>query len=75
MKTITITDFKTHALGVLKGVADERHSVIVTKRGRPIAKVIPYLEPKPVAGKLSDTLVFEKDIITPLGADIWDSCK
>lgn len=75
MTTMTITDFKTHALGTLKRVSEERESIVVTKRGKPIAEVIPYVEAKPVAGRLSNTLVFEKDILTPLGGDMWDACK
>jgi prevent-host-death family protein len=75
MKTMAITDFKTHALGVLKRVSEGRESIVVTKRGKPIAEVIPYMESKPVAGKLSDALVFEKDIVSPLGENMWDACK
>ena len=26
-------------------------------------------------GKLADALVFEKDIVSPLGEDIWDVCQ
>ena len=75
MKTMAITDFKTHALGILKRVAEGRESVVVTKHGKPIAEVIPYVELEPVAGKLSDALVFEKDIVSPLGENLWDVCK
>jgi len=30
---------------------------------------------KPASGKLSEALVFEKDIVSPLGEDVWDACK
>lgn len=67
MKTMAITEFKTHALRVLDAVADSKERVVVTKRGRPLAEIIPYTESKTTAGHLANTFVFEEDIVAPLG--------
>lgn len=75
MKTVAITDFKTHALQVLAEISKSKESVVVTKRGKPLAEVVPYSAAKPCVGRLADALVFEKDIVSPLGADDWDCCK
>ena len=77
MKTMGISKFKSHALKLLDQVAKSREVIIVTKRGRPLAQIAPYHDPNtnPVPGKLSDTLVFENDIVAPLGEEIWDACK
>jgi len=75
MKVFSVTDFKAHALRILGQVAKTKEPVIVTKRGKPLAEVIPYSTRKPVSGKLSEALVFEKDIVSPLGEDMWDACK
>jgi len=75
MKTMTITDFKAHALQVIGRVAERKERVLVTKRGKPIAEVVPYTEAEPVAGKLSEALVFEKDIVSPLGEEMWNAAK
>ena len=75
MKTMTITDFKAHALRVLGEVAAHKEKVLVTKRGRPLAEVVPYAETKPAAGRLAEALVFEKDIVSPLGEEMWTACK
>ena len=75
MRTLAITDFKAHALQVLGQVAKTRESVVVTKRGKPLAEVIPFRPDVPRPGKLADALVFEKDIVTPLGEDMWHACK
>jgi prevent-host-death family protein len=75
MKTMTITDFKAHALRVVSEVAERKEPVRITKRGAPIAEVVPYAEAKPAAGKLAETLVFEKDIVGPLGEELWDVCR
>ncbi len=75
MKTLAITDFKAHALQVLGQVAETRESVVVTKRGTPLAEVIPYSPAEPRPGKLADALLFEEDIVAPLGEGLWDACK
>ncbi len=75
MKTMKITDFKSHALQVLSQVAERKEAVLVTKHGKPLAEVVPYTETKPVAGKLAETLVFEKDIVSPLNDRTWNACK
>ena len=77
MKAIGVSEFKAHALKILRDVAETQEEVIVTKRGKPIVKISAYREAdsevKP--GKLSHTLVFEKDIITPLGPDMWEAAR
>ncbi|MCR4289539.1 MAG: type II toxin-antitoxin system Phd/YefM family antitoxin [Candidatus Scalindua sp.] len=77
MKTMAITKFKAYALKIVDQVAKSNESLVITKRGKPLAVLIPYRksEKKPVPGKLAGTLVFEKDIVTPLGNDIWEACK
>ena len=75
MKTLAITDFKAHALQILGQVAKTKESVVVTKRGKPLAEVVPFLTTKPAPGKLSEALVFEEDIVSPIGEEIWDACK
>jgi len=77
MQTMGISQFKAHALKILDQVAKLQESIVITKRGKPIARVIPYrnsdMNPKP--GKLANYLVFEKDIVSPLGKEMWDASK
>ncbi len=75
MKTLTITDFKAHALQVLGQVAETKETVVVTKHGKPLAEVIPFTPPAARPGRLANALVFEKEIVSPLGEDMWDACK
>ncbi|MCX6348449.1 MAG: type II toxin-antitoxin system prevent-host-death family antitoxin [Candidatus Aureabacteria bacterium] len=72
---MAISDFKARALYVLGQVAATGESVIVTKRGKPLAEVAPIAAEEAAAGKLSDALVFEKDIVSPLGEDLWAVCR
>jgi prevent-host-death family protein len=77
MKTMAISEFKAHALKVLNEVAKSQEAVIITKRGKPLAQVVPHRKPemKPTPGKLADAFVFEKDIVTPLGEGLWEACQ
>jgi prevent-host-death family protein len=77
MKTMAISEFKTHSLQVLGRVARTKETVVVTKRGKPLVEVVPFRDKgeSSTPGKLSDMLVFEKDIVSPLGESIWSACK
>ena len=75
MKSIAISEFKAQALRVVQRVASSREPLIITKRGKPLAQVVPFQPPasKSSAGKLAEALVFEKDIVSPLDADAWEA--
>ncbi len=75
MRTMPVTEFKAHALQVLGEIAARKEPVLITKRGKPLAEVIPHAGTTPQAGRLADALVFEKDIVSPLGEDAWDACR
>jgi prevent-host-death family protein len=77
MKTMGISQFKTHALKILDQIAKTHEEILITRRGKPLAQIIPYRnkDKNPTPGKLADALVFEKDIVSPLGEEMWESCK
>jgi prevent-host-death family protein len=45
MKSIAAGKFKDVCLKTLDDVAATKASVVITKRGRPVAKLVPYVEP------------------------------
>lgn len=77
MKTMGISRFKAHALKVLGEIAKTQEGIVITKRGKPLAQVVPYRaagrNPKP--GRLAGAFVFEKDIVSPLGERMWESSR
>jgi prevent-host-death family protein len=77
MKTMGISQFKTHALKILDQVAQTKEIIVITKRGKPLAQITAYRtsELNPTPGRLSDTFVFENDVVSPLDEDMWDACK
>ena len=74
---MSVSEFKAHALRILEKISRTREQLVITKRGKPIAQIIPYQEQvsKAKAGKLSGFLIFEKDIVTPLGEKLWEASR
>ncbi len=62
--------FKAECLALLDDVAATGQPLVVTKRGRPVAEVVPYQPPKPLAGTVK-ILVSEEELLAPV-AD-WDA--
>jgi prevent-host-death family protein len=68
MRSFSVSDFKAHALGILNGIVETQESVLVTKRGKPIARVSPCSEETASIqpGRLKDTLTFVGDLVSPV---------
>lgn len=77
MKSYTVTTFKAHALKVIDHIIKTRETIVITKRGKPVVEISPYIQKnmKPVPGKLKHLLEDEQDIISPIGEDIWNAAK
>ena len=67
-------EFKAHCLQLMDNVKDFRQEIVITKFGRPVAKLVP-VEEQPKAspfGFLKDSVVIKSDIIAPIG-EKWDA--
>lgn len=47
MKSMAAGKFKDLCLKMLDEVAANKTPVVITKRGRPVAKLVPYMAPQP----------------------------
>ena len=77
MRELSVSEFKAKALGILDQVSRTGEEVVITKRGKPLVKVVPLsdaVEPL-VPGKLRGTVLEEVDIVSPLGAELWDAAR
>ncbi len=70
MKTIPVTEFKTRCLALLSEVAEHHETLIVTKHGKPVARVLPYAAESDV-NSLQDSVLFETDLVSPR-EEAWD---
>jgi prevent-host-death family protein len=69
-KSIPAGEFKAKCLGLLDDVNRTGEPLVITKHGKPIARLIPI---RPGVEEVRKTLRFEiaGDIVEPLDADDW----
>jgi prevent-host-death family protein len=80
MKTIAAGAFKQGCLRILDEVAETHQEVVITKRGRPVAKLVPVKQDREREAEVLATLrgkskirVSEKEFLRPLTtAAGWD---
>ena len=77
MQTMGISQFKAHALRIIDQVAKTKEAIVITKRGKPLAQIVPYRDSvsNHAPGKLAEALVFEDDIVSPLGEGMWEASR
>jgi len=74
METLSVSEFKAKCLSVLQDVNKQKKRVVITKRGKPIAEVIPH-ESEDKEVPLEDTVVFIGDITSPVAEEDWEVLK
>ena len=77
MKTIAAAEFKARCLRVMDHVHNSRQPVIITKRGRPIAKLVPADEgPSKVFDSMKGKIEILGDIVGPVTPlEDWEALK
>jgi len=79
MRQMATGEFKAHCLKVMDEVAKTREPVVITKRGKPVAKVVPVEQPKPrkLLGSLEGVLLPARgDLTEPtVPLEDWDMLK
>ena len=71
MKSIAAGKFKDVCLKALDEVASTKSPVVITKRGRPIATLVPYTESKKKSGLAGSVL---KEVGDPFSTgERWDA--
>ncbi len=72
--TIAAGEFKTHCLQLMDQVHKQHRSFVITKRGTPVAKLVPVDEESslPVFGCLKGRIRIEGDIVAPTG-ESWNA--
>ncbi|HET9243248.1 MAG TPA: type II toxin-antitoxin system Phd/YefM family antitoxin [Gaiella sp.] len=67
-RTISATQFKARCLALLDEIGDTGETLVVTKRGKPVARVTPAEPPKSLEGSVT-FLVSDEELIAPLYPD------
>lgn len=76
--TVAVSELKTHCLRLVEKVARERRAIVVTKRGKPIARLEPIGDipaDDPLA-RLRGTLISGGDCIADFDTGLeWEAVK
>ena len=70
---VPATEFKAHCLELMDHVRETGQEVVVTKHGKPVAKLVPVPAPAgELFGCMRGTVLWYGDIVSPTG-DWWDA--
>ncbi len=77
MKTMSAAKFKTHCLRVMEDVRRRREPVVVTKKGVPVAKLVPADEaPAMGFGALEGRIQIVGEIVSPVSRpEDWEALR
>ena len=74
MKKIAAADFKAHCLTLMEDVRSTRQPLIITKRGKLVAKLVPLDDAKDeFFDRLKGVIKIVGDIESPIEEDAWES--
>lgn len=75
MKMIPAGEFKAKCLQMMDEVDEKHLSFIITKHGKPVAKLVPVdMTAKTAFGCLKNTVSIQEDIIAPIDEE-WSAAK
>jgi prevent-host-death family protein len=77
MKKMAAGSFKAHCLAVMDEVQAKKETVIITKHGKPVAKLVPVTEEKDdIFGFFRGKIEITGDVVSPaLSLDEWGELK
>ncbi|NYF77780.1 type II toxin-antitoxin system Phd/YefM family antitoxin [Granulicella arctica] len=77
MRTMAAAKFKATCLAVMDEVEKKREPVVITKNGKPVAKLVPIATATdPIFGFMRGKGVIVGDIVTPVAPlEDWDALK
>jgi prevent-host-death family protein len=77
MKTVPAGAFKTNCLAIMDEVKARRETVLITKHGEPVAKLVPVnAEPDDIFGFFCGKGSITGDVVSPaLSAEEWGDLR
>ena len=72
--SVSASEAKTHLLQLLKDVDAKRQPVVITRRGRAVARLVPVdaQQPRDIFGYMKGTIKITGDIVSP-EPDAWEA--
>jgi len=77
MKTLPAGEFKARCLAVMEEVRKNREPVLITRRGKPVAKLVPADKTREeLIGRLEGIVSITGDVESPIEpVDAWESLR
>jgi prevent-host-death family protein len=73
LRRVSAANFKTNCLRLMDEVAKRRTPLVIAKRGKPVAKLVPVSDgPIDIFGRMAGTIKICGDIIGPTG-EMWEA--
>jgi len=74
-RTIAAGEFKAKCLRLMDEVAETREAIVITKFGKPVAKLVPMKRGNvDIIGAMRGTVLWEGDILSPIDVE-WDAMQ
>jgi prevent-host-death family protein len=74
-REIAAGEFKAKCLALLDEVSQRHEEIVITKRGTPVARLVPINDTPPkIFGRLAGTGKITGDIVSPIEEE-WDADK
>lgn len=75
-KIVSKSKFKPHALKYFRGVEQTGKELIITDRGKPVLKIVPYSKsPDDVLKLLRNSVLKYENPTEPVGLEDWEALK
>jgi len=72
LERIAAGEFKAKCLKLLDEVAQTGEGLIITKRGKPVARLVPMPATEDPFGAMAGSVLRSNDIVSPIGED-WNA--
>ncbi len=73
---ISKSQFKPRALQYFREIEKTGKTLVISDRGKPVLKIVPYVEnPEEALKVLRDTVIKYEDPTEPVGLEDWEALK
>jgi antitoxin (DNA-binding transcriptional repressor) of toxin-antitoxin stability system len=73
---ISKSQFKPRALQYFREIEKTGKTLVISDRGKPVLKIVPYVEdPEEALKVLRDTVIEYEDPTEPVGLEDWEALK
>ncbi len=75
-KQVSKSEFKAHALEHFRRIQRTGHELVITERGKPVLRVVPYHhDPKQALKELRGTVLEYERPFDPVAIDDWEALR